>query len=60
MRLSRSPGSDGRGQGGRIEHWLIVRVLKNYRGVRLYDHGGDVLASEAERKKLWIDLWQLI
>jgi hypothetical protein len=46
MRLSRSLGSDGRGQGGRIGHWLVVGVLGNYRGVRLYDPGGDVGAGD--------------
>jgi hypothetical protein len=42
MRLSRSPGFDGRRQGGRTGHWLAIKILKNYQGVRLYDPGGDV------------------
>jgi hypothetical protein len=45
MRLSRSPGSNGRGRGGRIGHWLPVAVLMDYQEVRMYDPGGDVGAG---------------
>jgi hypothetical protein len=45
MKLSRSPWSDGRGRGGRTRHWLAVGVLRNCRGVRLYDPRGDVGAG---------------
>jgi uncharacterized protein YeeX (DUF496 family) len=37
LMMSRSPGSDGRGQGGRTGHWFTVGILGNYRGVQLYD-----------------------
>jgi hypothetical protein len=45
MWLSRSPESDGRGQGGRTGCWLPVGVLRDYREVQLFDLDGDVGAS---------------
>jgi hypothetical protein len=40
--MSRSLDSDGQGRGGRIEHWLVVRVLRNHRRVRLHNPTLDV------------------
>jgi hypothetical protein len=46
MWLSRSPESDGRGQGGRTGCWLPVGVLRDYREVQLFDLDGDVGAGD--------------
>jgi hypothetical protein len=46
LMMSRSPGSYGQKRGGRTRHWLVVKVLKNHRGVRLYDPRGDVGAGD--------------
>jgi hypothetical protein len=54
--MSRSLRSDGRARGGRIGHWLVVRVIWNHQGVQLYDLGGgvgeeDTLSIQGRKKE---------
>jgi hypothetical protein len=63
--MSRSPKSDGRGQGGELGTSSLSESSGTIGGGGCMILGGMYereihLASKVKRKKLWIDLWLLL